>query len=172
MALAACTAEDDASTSTSGGTAGGDLAAAVNGTCAPHGELFTDHFSCDGVEGPDPTSQSDDGPSVKVLTPDPTRLDDPDLGWVKEEIRSCSCICCHNDEGIGAYVWSYEMEPFFLDGVTNDRLGRFTDPAPAHAPVIPPDDNNGFTRIGTGWPSTDPGRFLGFVDRERERRGL
>lgn len=46
----------------------------TNGTCAAHGELFTDHFSCDTVQGPAPTSESVEPASSKVTMPDPARL--------------------------------------------------------------------------------------------------
>ncbi len=144
----------------------------MNGTCAPHGELFLDHFTCDEVEGPSSTDRSDEHASTKVSAPDPARLDDPDLAWITAELAACSCVCCHNDTGIGAYRWSYEFEPTFIDSVDDEVLLRFTDPPPPHAPKIPPEENNGFARGEFGFPSTDKQRFEAFIDRELARRGL
>lgn len=145
---------------------------AVNGTCAPHGERFLDHYTCDDVKGPSPTDQSDEPATIKVIMPDPARLDDPDLEWMEAELVACSCVCCHHDTGIGAYRWSYEFEPTFIDSVGNDVLQRFTDPPPPHAAQIPPEENNGFARGEFGFPTTDKKRFQAFIDRELERRGL
>jgi len=144
----------------------------ANGTCAPHGELFTDHYSCENMDGPDATSRSGEPATAKIVMPTPDRLDDPDQAWLREELSACSCICCHRAGGISAYVWAYDFEPVVMDSVSDDVLSRFTDRPPAHAAVIPPEANNGFSRVATGFPTTDRDRFLAFVNRERARRGL
>lgn len=149
----------------------------INGTCAPHGTLFYDEYSCETVEGPAATSSSGDSSSSKVTDPDPDRLDDVDLEWTRAELAACSCICCHSSSGIGGYLWSYEFEPSWVDSMDDERLEHFTDSGPGKGPDLDADTsdaatNNGFSRGPIGVPTTDAVRFLEFMDRERERRGV
>jgi hypothetical protein len=109
--------------------------------------------------------------------PDP-RLDDPvyaaELDWVKGELQSCACFCCHSSKSPeGPSNWYVEQPGNFINGmfdtgiamgagvISSDVLG---DLEPAH--------NNGFTRLPSIFPSTDPVRMQAFFQRELEHRGL
>jgi hypothetical protein len=140
----------------------------VNGTCAPAGERFVDHYSCDGIAAPCP-HDGPRGPSAHVQ-PDGERESDPDLAWSVAELESCSCVCCHNNEGVSAYVWSYDFSPAWTDSVETARLERIA--SNEGSDDIAPENNNGFTRVLTGLPSTDPARFQALLARELERRGV
>ena len=171
------TAAEGGEQGTDSADSGASRHAAVNGTCAPHGERFTDQYDCATVEGPAPTDHSGDGASSQVTDPDETRLADEDTDWTQAELAACSCVCCHSDNGIGGYVWSFEFSPFWPDSIADDTLRTFTNSGPGTGPDLSADtsdaaDNNGFSRAQIGVPTTDAERFLAFIDRERARRGL
>jgi hypothetical protein len=139
----------------------------INGTCAPEGTLYTDVYSCQGVDGPCPGS--DEGASAKV-DEDASRLDDADLTWATAQLGSCSCSCCHNNEGVSAYVWSWDFSPVWTDSLDAERLQKLVDGDTPHDNDIRPARNNDFTREGTGIPTTDPERMRAFLERELDRR--
>jgi hypothetical protein len=138
-----------------------------NGTCAPEGEAFTDHYSCDGIEGPC-ASNDEHGASAKVAA-DPARQSDPDLAWSAEQIRACSCSCCHNDRGVAAHIYSYDFQPAWTDSLATERLERIINENNTDED-IPPASNNGFSRLGTAIPTTDDARLKAFFQRELDRR--
>ncbi|MFT7520485.1 MAG: hypothetical protein ACI9MC_002634 [Kiritimatiellia bacterium] len=144
---------------------GGEL----NGTCAPEGEVFTDHYSCDGVEGP---SRGDEPPgAVARVDENPARALDPDLPWVQDQLAACSCICCHNNNGESAHIWSWDFEPVWTDSIETDRLERMaSEDAFRPGDNIDPTTNNGFSRVISGIPSTDGERLMEYLRREVERR--
>jgi hypothetical protein len=145
----------------------GEPTGVENGTCAPDGESFTDHFSCDGIAGPCP-STDERGASARV-SPDASRQDDPDLAWSAQQIRACSCSCCHNDDGLAAHIYSWNFSPAWTDSLNTERLeslatgdGRDDD--------LSPGENNGFSREISDIPSTDGNRMKAFFQRELSRR--
>lgn len=152
---------------------------AINGTCVAEGELFTDTYSCPPVNGPpgDPAMASASRPDKL----DPARLDDPDLAWVREQMYSCSCVCCHatpeasdaQPSGEGRFVWDASFEPAWVDSATDHTLRGIAglDNSGFTTAVIPPEDNHGFSR-GPNFaiPSTDLERLAAFAERELGRR--
>lgn len=144
----------------------------INGTCAPEGESFLDHYSCQTVEGPD---AHQDPITVSHVEDSTETLADPDYDWVKGQIDACSCAaCCHREHGKGSYIWSGEHLPAWTASASADALetlgGLYGEGAPSGAFTIPPEENNGFRRDETGHPTTDPERFRAFLMRELERR--
>lgn len=141
----------------------------TNGTCAPEEQLFTDHFSCNGIQGPCPSS--DERGAKRRVAEDASRLGDPDLAWSTAQLTSCSCTCCHHDGGLSAHVWSWDFAPVWTDSLDTERLktlaARPTDP---HEDIAPA-DNNGFSRVESDIPSTDGVRMRAFLERELARRG-
>ncbi len=143
--------------------------AIINGTCAPEGELFTDHYSCDTVAGPC-TDEAPGQPSA-VVDEDPARLDDPDLAWSTAQLGSCSCSCCHGNAGVAAFEWSWEFAPVWTDSANTERLRDLAAAPPSSYSSIPADDNNGFERETIGVPTNDAARMRGYIEREIARRG-
>jgi hypothetical protein len=145
----------------------GEPTGVENGTCAPEGAAFTDHFSCDGIAGPCPST--DERGARAQVPADATRQDDPDLAWSAQQIRACSCSCCHNDDGLAAHVYSWNFAPAWTDSLSTERLetlaaGDYDDED------ISPSENNGFSRLISDIPSTDGERMRAFFERELNRR--
>ena len=138
----------------------------TNGTCVPDGQRFDDTYDCSLVEGPGPGSPAP--PSSKVTNADPARVEDPDATWAQEQLSSCSCMCCHNDQGgKGAVYWAVDFEPFWVDSVTDSGLRKLAGEGEAHdrSGYLNPEKNNGFSRI-KGPPTTDPDRMQAFMQRQ------
>jgi hypothetical protein len=145
----------------------GEANGVQNGTCAPEGERFTDHFSCEGVEGPC-AGGGERGAKAQVAA-DPATQSDPDLAWSANQIRACSCSCCHNNQGVAAHIYSWDFAPAWTDSLSTERLERVVGEYNSDEDIAAA-DNNGFSRLGTGIPSTDPTRLSAFLARELERR--
>jgi hypothetical protein len=140
--------------------------AAPNGTCAPEGEPFTDHFACAGVAGPCPTT-GESGAKRAVAASDEQRAD-PDLEWSKAQLVSCSCSCCHGEGGLGAHEWTWDFEGSWTDSATTARLRQMAGEPGSEG--IDPTSNNGFSREVIDLPTTDSGRMRAFLERTIERR--
>ncbi len=168
LLLAACNTDHETCDPNGPWTESGAPDGEINGTCAPEDELYTDHFSCDGVAGPC-RGTAEQG-AVARVDEDPARLEDPDLDWVRSQLGSCSCVCCHNDAGESAHIWSWDFAPVWTDSIETDRLERIVEGYAGHQDDIDPDDNHGFSRDPSGFPSTDGERLLAYFGRELERR--
>jgi cytochrome c553 len=140
-----------------------------NGTCVAEGELFSDSYDCDLVEGP--CSSVRLGATIEVGDPDPERLDDPDLAWSTAQLASCSCICCHNEDGVSAHIWSWDYAPAWTDTISSERLETLMEYAGHRGDILQPEENNGFRRDIIGLPTNDPERMRAFAQRELARRG-
>ncbi len=109
--------------------------------------------------------------------PDP-RLDDPsyaaDLAWVKSELSSCSCVCCHSTSSPeGPANWYLEQPGNFVNGMFDSGIAQGAGVIDSTVlGDIEPEQNNGFTRLPSVFPSTDPARMQAFFQRELEHRAL
>lgn len=139
------------------------------------GRYYPDYASCDVIYTQRPYYGAP--PKPAPVQPDP-RLQDPDyvaeLDWVRSQVEASACVCCHSDEIApnGASNWYVEapnnwMNSFYDTGlalganwIDSTSFGAF-DPA----------DNNGFDRIHSGIPSTDPDRMVAFFRDELAWRG-
>ena len=144
--------------------------------CAPEGMKYTDVSDCREVFTQAPSWFSE--PTQKFVS-DPAILDDPEyvaeLEWVQSQVDSSACSCCHSS-GVGSgntsgfdvhapQVWTDTLETYQIAMLT----GEFDD----HALFgwVEPDENHGFDRAETMFPSTDPERMKAFFVAEFERRG-
>ncbi len=150
------------------------------GGCTEPGRKFVEYGSCDPVYTQRPYYPVD--PPPPPAQPD-ARLEDPayvaELGWVREQVEACACVCCHQ-KGVapqGPSVWDIEGEGNWMDTFTPYGLAFAGGVIPSWPlGAYPPDQNNGFQRDtpevhSTGLPSTDPARMAAFFKAELEHRG-
>jgi len=138
------------------------------------GRRFDDYASCEVIYTQRPYYGAPPNPAP--AEPDP-RLDDPlyvaELDWVRSQIEASACVCCHSAESpSGPANWYIEapnnwINSFYDSGlalgagwVNSVSFGAY-DPA----------DNNGFDRINSGFPTTDPARMIAFFQAELAHRG-
>ncbi len=139
------------------------------------GRRFSDYASCDVVRGQRPYYPA--LPAETIGSPD-ERLEDPnyvaELKWVTSQIESSACICCHSalEAPLGTSNWYLEAPGNWLASMedTGVALGANAIPSIAFG-AYPPEDNNGFDRIRSGFPSTNPKRMVNFFVKELEYRG-
>jgi hypothetical protein len=143
--------------------------------CTEPGRKFTDYSSCEPVLTQRPYWPARRAPAR--TTPDP-RMSDPaytsELSWVRSQIESCGCICCHSNRAapMGPSNWFVEADGNFMDTFhdTGLALGAgWVDSASLGA--YPREQNNGFSRTTSGIPSTDPERMARFFANELANRG-
>ncbi len=148
---------------------------AISGS-TEQGRSFMDYGSCDVVLTQRPYWYK--APFNKV-DPDDPRLNDEsfmtELQWINSQVRASGCICCHDTESSGrrAAVWDISAEGVWTDQlsdqgvailagkVSSEILGKFTA-----------ENNNGFSRDFTGFPTTDVERVQTFFQNELDRRGV
>ena len=138
------------------------------------GRRFRDYASCDVIYTQRPYYAA--APNAAAAQPDP-RLDDPsyltELNWVRSQIESSACVCCHSTESAaGPSNWYIDAPNNWVDTMydTGLALGAgWVDSVSFGA--YDPADNNGFDRINSGFPTTDPERMVAFFVAELEHRG-
>jgi hypothetical protein len=144
------------------------------------GRAFSDYASCDPVRAQRGYSPVPSNP--RYAEPDP-RMDDPvyvaELDWVRGQIRSAGCICCHdNNAPDGPSVFDVDA--------TGNMMNQFNDAGLAMGAgwintvsfgAYPPEQNNGFERADLDhpghsiFPTTDMDRMLAFFRSELAHRG-
>jgi hypothetical protein len=143
--------------------------------CTEPGRSWEDYGSCEipleqRAYYPVPTNNG-------AEEPDP-RLDDPEyaaeLLWVKQELSSCSCVCCHSSKSPeGPSNWYLEQPGNFVNGMFDTGIAQGAGAISSDVlGDLDPALNNGFTRLPSIFPSTDPARMQAFFLRELEHRGL
>lgn len=143
--------------------------------CTEPGRRFEDYASCDVVLTQRPYASV---PAPGAAQEPDARMQDPtyaaEVAWVKSELESCACVCCHKSSVApgGAAIWDTEAP---------NLVGSFTDWGIAFAArafdssllgSYRPEQNNGFSRFVAGVPSTDEPRMKRFFEAELEHRGL
>lgn len=145
------------------------------GACTEEGRSYPDYGTCADVRTQQPYYPV--SPSSFYDEPDP-RLVDPgyveELEWVRAQANACACACCHSDQAPeGASIWN--------TSVSGNWVNTFTDFGIAFAAGVVdssllgsfgPGENNGFTRLLAGVPSTDEPRMKAFFEAEMAWRGL
>ena len=101
------------------------------------------------------------------------------LEWVRSQIRSSACVCCHaNEAPLGASNWNVDRPGNFVNGFHDRGLAMgagWIDTVGFGA--YPAADNNGFSRPTPEdphqsiVPTTDRDRMLRFFVAELEHRG-
>jgi hypothetical protein len=70
---------------------------------------------------------------------------------------------------LSAHIYSWNFAPAWTDSLDTERLESLVDDG-TREDDIAPENNNGFSRLATGLPSTDGDRLKAFFQRELERR--
>ncbi|MCA9653112.1 MAG: hypothetical protein H6712_19860 [Myxococcales bacterium] len=143
--------------------------------CTEEGRHFEDYASCDVVRTQRPYYPS---PPAEGWDQEDPRLDDPvyveELAWVRSQIEASACVCCHSETAPnGPSNWYIEQPGNFINGLFDSGLAmgsRWLDSSAFGA--YAPQDNNGFERETSGFPSTDPQRMRDFFVAELTHRGL
>lgn len=140
------------------------------------GRKFKDYASCETVLTQRPYYGAPPNTSRDAIKDE--RLDDPayveELGWVKAQIESSACVCCHSSEisPEGPSNWYVEAPGNFMDTFYDSGLAMGANfVASRELGAYPPEQNNGFDRLTSGFPSTDPERMVRFFKQEVEHRG-
>ncbi|MCA9624928.1 MAG: hypothetical protein KC731_38150, partial [Myxococcales bacterium] len=147
---------------------------AISG-CTEEGRRFQDYASCDVVRTQRPYFPGP--PADGWDAPDP-RLSDPgyasELAWVTSQVEASACVCCHSSELApkGPSNWYVEAPGNWIATLNPSGLALgagWVDSVALGA--YPPEDNNGFERETSGFPSTDPQRMRDFFIAELTHRG-
>lgn len=140
------------------------------------GRKFKDYASCETVLTQRPYYAAP--PNTMRAGQEDERLDDPDyvkeLDWVKSQIEASACVCCHSTEisPDGPSNWYIEAPGNFMDTFYDSGLAMGANYVPSRElGAFDPEDNNGFDRLTSGFPSTDPERMVRFFEKELEHRG-
>jgi hypothetical protein len=137
------------------------------------GRNFANYGNCDVVRTQRPYWPA--RPAAARTSPDP-RMSDPtyraELAWVKSQIESSGCVCCHSASltPSGASNWDTEAAGNFMDTFHDTGLAlgaEWIDSTSLGA--YPAAENNGFGRVGI--PSTDQARMARFFQAELANRG-
>jgi len=109
---------------------------------------------------------------------DDSRLNDAtyaaELAWVKQELTACSCFCCHSERSPqGPGNWYLEQRGNFINGMFDTGIAQGAGIIDSTVlGNIPASENNGFTRLPSVFPSTNPSRMQAFFRAEFMYRGL
>lgn len=145
------------------------------GACTEEGRNYADYGNCDDVRTQQPYYPMPAGP--RAGTSD-ARMQDPayaaEVEWVREQANACACVCCHGAESPkGPAIWDTAAD--------GNWINTFTDFGIAFAAgtidssllgSFGPGENNGFTRLSAGIPSTDEVRMKAFFEAELLHRGI
>ena len=144
--------------------------------CTEEGRRFIDYGDCDTVQTNRPYYSV---PGREVASDDDPRLGDTawleDSAWVRSQVQSCACVCCHTDETTtdGPAKWSIDAGPLWTDTMSDTAISLFAGYVDSsELGAFDPADNNGFDRLGSALPTTDVDRMVGFFRAEFERRGI
>lgn len=125
--------------------------------CLPPGERMSDEVCLAVLEadGRYPTTSEDK--SGVPTTADDARLADDDYNWMTDEVRRCTCVCCHSTVygGPGTYLWDIDFEPVWIDSMSGWSIGVFGGWTEEAAQTLPTDDLERLRRV---------------LDAERQRR--
>lgn len=140
------------------------------------GRKFKDYASCDTVRTQRPYYPVN--ANMERLGQPDARLEDTEyvkeLDWVKSQIESSACVCCHSSEIApeGPSNWYIEAPGNFMDSFFDSGLAMGANYVPSRElGAYPPEENNGFDRLRSGFPSTDPERMVRFFESELAHRG-
>ena len=151
-----------------------DFAPRVN---VPHGIQYTDVADC----GPGAFTQAPSWfthPTRVHRSPPSVLADDAwqeESEWVRREIQASGCSCCHASSSGSGNTSGFDVDApgVWTDSMTNRQLYMSSGLSPLHELFghFPADENHGFSRDLTLFPSTDPERMRAFFHSEFLRRG-
>ncbi len=144
------------------------------------GRHFESYASCDQVRTQRPyyPVPTNDGATV-----DDPRMADPayvaELSWLKGQIQSTACVCCHSTMAPkGTSNWYVDQPGNFMNGFFNRGLAMGAGWINTVGfGAYPPEQNNGFVRADVEHPdrpifvTTDPERVRRFFEAELMHRG-
>ena len=145
------------------------------------GRDFGDYGSCDRVCTQRPYNPA---PTEKNAEQDDPRLQDPayaaDLAWLKTQVNSAACVCCHSTRAPdGPSNWYVESPGNFLNSFYGSGLAMGAGWINSVGfGAYPAEENNGFSRARPGaeaesiFPTTDPARMKAIFERELQHRNL
>ena len=141
----------------------------------PEGMTFTDLADCSKVFTQAPSWFVE---PRQVFESDPSILDDSsyreESDWVRDQIRSSGCACCHASSAGSGNTSGFDVDApqAWTDSIENYQLAMISGIYPEHRffGALPPDENHGFIRDETMFPSTDSNRMRDFFLSELERR--
>ncbi len=146
---------------------------AISG-CTEEGRRFDDYASCEVVRTQRPAYAA---PPAEGSGQEDPRLNDStyagELDWVRSQVVASACVCCHSEDSPGgASNWSVDAPGNWIDSFrdTGLALGAGWVSSVAFG-AYPQEENNGFERETSGFPSTDPERMRDFFIAELEHRG-
>jgi hypothetical protein len=143
--------------------------------CTEEGRRFEDYGSCDVVRTNRPYYAV---PGRTIGGDEDPRLADDSFvaesNWVREQVEACACVCCHSDRTPdGPSMWNVDDGPLFIDAMSDTAIAMFAGYVDSSAfGAFDPALNNGFDRINSALPTTDPSRTLAFFEAEFNRRNL
>ncbi len=136
---------------------------------------FVDYADCGVVRTQRPYYAS---PRPADAEKDDPRMQDPtyvaELGWVKSQIESSACVCCHQGSVTpdGVSNWDIDQPGNFMNGFFDSGLALGANWVNSIAlGAYPASVNNGFDREISGFPSTEPQRMRSFFEAELSYRG-
>lgn len=145
------------------------------------GRRFADYASCDRVRTQRPYYPA---PAAQTVGQPDARMSDPtytsELGWVKKQIESTACVCCHSTSAPrGPANWYLEAPGNFISSFLDSGIamgaGWITSVGLGAYPAA---QNNGFSRATPADPNhtifvtRDDARMRSFFAAEAARRGL
>lgn len=125
--------------------------------CLPEGEQMTEEV-CLRVVDEDGRLPTQSYYKADVARPDPDlRLTDADYLWLTDQVKRCTCSCCHTASygGPGVYHWDLEFEPMWIDSASDWALQIFAGDVYSESQVLPVEDQD---------------RMRAVIQRELERR--
>lgn len=138
------------------------------------GRRYEDYASCDRVRTQRPYYPVDPAPA----RPADARMRDPayvaELNWVRSQVEASACVCCHSTRTspMGPSNWYLEAPGNWMDSFYDTGLALGAGWIDSRAlGAYPAADNNGFDRVRSGVPSTDPERMTRFFQAELAHRG-
>ena len=140
------------------------------------GRHFADYASCEPIFTQRPYWAA----TAEANTPDDDpRYDDEDwqgeYDWITAQVEASACVCCHSADlaPSGPSGWFLEADGLWVDTLDDDGMAMLAGWIDSTAfGAYEPEHNNGFERVLTGLPSTDPLRTRAFFEGELSRRGL
>lgn len=139
------------------------------------GRRFSDYASCEVVLTQRPYYPA---PPNESIPAEDARLDDDayvaELDWVREQVESSACICCHAQSEVEfPSNWYTDAEGNWMHTFNDSGLAMAAGWIDSSAfGAYPPQENNGFDRDEVGIPSSDPSRMQAFLEAELAWRGL
>lgn len=148
---------------------------AISGS-TEEGRSFMDYGNCDVVLTQRPYWEK--APYNEVNPADPRLRDKAfmdELRWINSQVKASGCTCCHDtaDSGRKAAVWDISAPGVWTDQLSDQGVAILSGKvSSAILGAFPQEENNGFNRYSTGFPTTDIARVQKFFQNELDRRGI